>query len=456
MLNNNDQQPVSLRQLLIFFWPLALQAFSQSFTYPLVAMVASRGAGGALNHAGMAQAHSIMFFLSTFGGFGLMTTGLVYAKTRKGFAQFSLVNNLIAVAICLLQLLLCIPVAAHFILSDLIGLTLSIEKTAHLVLLYSIPFNFLLFIRNPFQVALYNNQATGKAGFATIFRIILSVVLSPVFCALNLVGPFWAMFCLTLSAAVEVLLSWFFSRQIIKNLNEAGKKAATKEILNFNFILSLGGGFIFLSQLILSAFIVRAPDPERIAPIYFVTVGIVNAFSAGATRMQAVVLAFPPKHKSDLITFKFAVLVGLIFAGIILSLLIPPVANWYFIYIQRLKTTDLSLIYATVIAFMAHPFCMALRSHLEGMAANQKRPGFILIGQLIFMAAIFLAGLVLLSLKTSGNLIGPIGYLAANLTAAFSLRLLLKFRHKIRILRNYSHNVFRTLRQYFKRVNYKN
>lgn len=454
MLNNSDRQkPVSFRQLLFFFWPLALQAFSQSFTYPLVAMIASRGPGGALNHVGMAQAHSIMFFLGTFGGFGLMTTGLVYGKTRKGFAHFSLVNNLMAVGICLLQLLLCIPWIAHFLLSDLIGLPQSITKIAHSVLLYSIPFNFLLVLRNPFQVALYNNQATGRAGFATVFRIVLSVILSPVFCALNLVGPFWATVCLTLSAAVEVLLSWFFSRHIIKNLNKTEEKVATKKILNFNFVLSLGGGFIHLSQLILGAFIVRAPDPERIAPIYFVTVGIVNALSAGATRMQAVVLAFPPKHKKDLTTLKFAGIIGLIFIGILLLLLFPPIANWYFIYIQRLKTNDLSLVYATVITFMAHPFCVALRSRLEGLAANQKRPGFILIGQLVFMAAIFLSGLILLSIKTSGNLIGPIGYLSANLTAALSLRLLLNYRHKIRVLRNYSHTIFR---QYLNRLIFKN
>ncbi len=454
MLQNTDkQQPFSFRQLLFFFWPLALQAFSQSFTYPLVAMIASRGSGGALNHAGMAQAHSIMFFLGTFGGFGLLTTGLVYGKTRKGFSHFSLVNNLMAVAICLLQLFLCLPWVAHFLLSDLIGLPQSIEKTAHLVLLYSIPFNFLLFIRNPFQVALYNNQATGKAGFATIFRIALSVILSPVFCALNLVGPFWATVCLTLAAAVEVLLSWFFSRQIIKNLSEAATKVATREILNFNFILSLGGGFIWLSQLILGAFIVRTPDPERIAPIYFVTAGIVNSFSAGATRMHTVVLAFPPKHKRDLSSLKFVLIIGFIFAGILLMLLIPSIANWYFINIQRLKTNDLSLVYATVIAFMAHPFVVALRSRLEGLAAYQKKPGFILIGQLVFMAAIFLSGSILLSVKTSGNLIGPIGYLAANLTAALSLRLLLNYRHKIRIIRKYSYTVFS---QYFNRIIYRN
>lgn len=447
--NTAEHQPISLRQLFFFFWPLALQAFSQSFTYPLVATVASRGADGALNHAGMAQAHSIMFFLGTFGGFGLMTTGLVYGKTRKGFEHFNVINKLIAFGIGLLQLFLCIPWVAHFLLGNLLGLPQSIEKITHLVLFYSIPFNILLILRNPFQAVLYNNKATGKAGFATIFRIILSVILSPVFCAFNLVGPFWATVCLTLSAVVEVLLSWFFSRSIILRLSEVGTRVTTKELLIFNFVLSLGGGLIHLSQLILGAFIVRAPEPERIAPIYFVTVGIVNALSAGATRMKAVVLAFPPRHKRDLTTFKFAGLVGMIFAGIVGSLLIPPVAHWYFINIQRLKPSDLPLVYLTVTVFLAHPLCVALRSRLEGLAAYQKRPGFIFTGQIIFMTAIFLSGSILLLLKTSGNLIGPIGYLVANLTTAFFLRLLLNNRHKIKLFKDHYTQLYKL---YYKRL----
>ena len=37
-----------------FFVPLAIQAISQALSYPLVAMVASRGTGGPLNVAGLA------------------------------------------------------------------------------------------------------------------------------------------------------------------------------------------------------------------------------------------------------------------------------------------------------------------------------------------------------------------------------------------------------------------
>lgn len=58
-----QNQSVTYRQLFAYFIPLAIQGFSASFNYPLIAMIASRGPGGAINHAAMSQAHSTMFFL---------------------------------------------------------------------------------------------------------------------------------------------------------------------------------------------------------------------------------------------------------------------------------------------------------------------------------------------------------------------------------------------------------
>ena len=58
--------PVPTRTLIQFFVPLAIQAASQALCYPLVAMVASRGPGGPLNLAGLAQANIVMFFFGMF------------------------------------------------------------------------------------------------------------------------------------------------------------------------------------------------------------------------------------------------------------------------------------------------------------------------------------------------------------------------------------------------------
>jgi len=63
----NDAAAPTYRQLTAFFIPLALQAASQSLTYPLVAMVASHGPGGTLNLAGVAQSNIVMFLVGAVG-----------------------------------------------------------------------------------------------------------------------------------------------------------------------------------------------------------------------------------------------------------------------------------------------------------------------------------------------------------------------------------------------------
>lgn len=440
------EKSASYLQLFAFFLPLAFQGFSAGFTYPLIAMVASRGSGGPLNHVGVSQAQTIMFFLSNICGSGLITTGMVFGKTRRGFVKFYRVNMAVAGCIGIVQLLLCIPALAHVLLANIMGLPPTIEPIAHWTLLYSIPVNMLFLIRNPYQVALYNNRSTGKASFATILRIGITMMLSPVFVFFNWVGPFWATACLTLPTVLEVLLSRHFSRKIIKDLPDTAETITPiRTVLGFNAVLSLGGGLLYMSQLILGAFIMRTPDPERIAPIYYVVAGVVNALGSGANRMQAVSLSFPPHGRKDGRMIKFALMVGLMFAMIIAALLIPPVTNWYFIQVQRLRTADLPLIVTTVMFFALCPLTVGLRSRLEGVVASKKRPGLILTGQLIYTTSIALSGWVLSSLRTSGNLLGPLGFISANLIAVAVVHMILVSKRRIRDWK-------RTLRMVFMRT----
>lgn len=71
-----------------FYIPLLLQAFSQSLTYPLVATIVSHGPNGVTDYAAFAQGQIVMFMIGALGG-GLITTGMVFATTRKGSASSS-------------------------------------------------------------------------------------------------------------------------------------------------------------------------------------------------------------------------------------------------------------------------------------------------------------------------------------------------------------------------------
>jgi len=421
----SSSSPPTYRSLTGFFLPLAIQAASQALSYPLVAMVASRGPGGPVNLAGLAQSNTVMFFLGMFA-ISSVTTGMVYAKTREGYQKFRLMIRATGLVIIGIQAVLCIPPVSHLLFGRLIGLPPSIEQPAQITLISCLPLQFLFFYRIPYFVVMYVGRATTKASLATIARIILTAMLSPLFCILGLVGPIWAVVCLTIPVALEALVSGIFAAPFIRSLEPCREKPpAVKEIFKFNIPLSVGGYFLVASAIILAAFIARAPDPDRILPIYYLALGLVNPMSFAATRIQAVVIAFPPQSLQERRTLRFSLAAGALLGMLPLIFTLPGLAELYYVKLQKLNLADLSLVRMTAFSLIFFPLSVAIRAQSEGLAAWLKKPTTVLTGHGMFLVTIIAAGFTLLMLGTPGQVIGAVGLTLGSLASSATMRLLL-------------------------------
>ena len=408
-----------------FFLPLAIQAASQALSYPLVAMVASRGPGGPLNLAGLAQSNTVMFFLGMFA-ISSVTTGMVYAKTREGYQKFCLMIRVTGLVVIGIQAILCIPAVSHLLFARIIGLPPSIEQPAQATLISCIPLQFLFFYRIPYFVVMYVGKATGKASVATIARIILTALLSPLFCIIGLVGPIWAVVCLTIPVALEALVSGIMAVPFIRALEPSREKPpSVKEIFIFNIPLSVGGYFLVASAIILAAFIARAPDPDRTLPIYYLALGLANPMSFAATRIQAVVIAFPPQSSRDRRTLGFCLAAGAVLGMLPLFFTLPGLAELYYVRLQKLNLSDLHLVRITAVSLIFFPLSVAIRAQSEGLAAWLKKPTTVLTGHGMFMATIVVAGFTLLLIGTPGQIIGAVGLTLGSLASSATMRLLL-------------------------------
>lgn len=425
----NSKTPAGYGDLTRFFVPLALQAMAQAFSHPLVAMVASRGEGGPLNLAGIAQSGTVMFFLGIFAVY-YMTTGMVFARTREGYSIFWRVCVWSGIYISLVQGMLCIPSVSHLLFGRVIGLPLSIQQPAQITLLAAIPLQFFFFLRIPYQVVLYNERATGRASFATIGRIVLTALLSWLFCFLGLVGPIWAIVCLTVPVLLEVFISMRLARDFLYRLAPAfNTTPKAREIFFFNLPLATGGIFLALSILILSAFIARAPDPERILPVFFLTIGLANPVAYAATRIQAVVLAFPPTQHTRAPIISFAIVVGTLLGILPLLFIMPGLIEFYYVSLQKVDPNELALIRIIAVSLIAFPFAVALRAYSEGLAAWEKKPMAVLAGHGFYMAVVIMSGFLALVLGVPGHLIGGISLALASLVSAYIIRVFLNWTH---------------------------
>ena len=78
----------ALAEFLTFYIPLAVQGISMSLTYPLVGSIVSHGRFGAEEYSVFAQAQTVMFLVASVGT-GLVTTGMIFARTRTGMRNFT-------------------------------------------------------------------------------------------------------------------------------------------------------------------------------------------------------------------------------------------------------------------------------------------------------------------------------------------------------------------------------
>jgi hypothetical protein len=414
--------------MVAYYVPLALQAASQSLSYPLVAMVASHGPGGALNLAGVAQSNIIMFLTATLGS-GLVTAGMVFAKTRASYRRFVAINQLLSFATAVVQAAVCIPFVGHLVFGTLLGLPKSIEAPALQAFPLTILLNLLFFARNPYQVLLYNHGASGRASTATFARIGMTLALSPLFCSWGLVGPRWAMVCQTIPVGLETLVSWWYSRPFAAVLPDDGTPPpARRRILLFTLPLSLGGFLMTLSGMVLGAVIARSGSPEHMLPAYYLAAGVANPAAYAASRVENVVISFPPRSHRDSQALRFSAGAGAILSLIPLLFLLPGLREWYYVSVQRLPTADLPLVTTTALLFVGFPITVALRCHREGLAALDHRTPTILAGDFAYVAALAVIATAGLAVRMPGNIIGPLVVACSNLASLGILVLLLRER----------------------------
>ncbi len=425
---HESEPPPSAQSLTAYFIPLALQAASQSLSYPLIAMVASHGRGGALNLAGVAQANIVMFLVGTLGA-GLVTAGMVFARTRTGYARFIAINNLFSFLTALIQAVICVPAAGHLVFGRLLGLPASIEIAAVQAFPLTIPLNVLFYARNPYQVLLYNHGASGRASVATFARIGVTLALSPLFCGWGLVGPRWALVCLAIPVGIEVIMSWWYSRPFEAALaGDAALAPSKRTIMFFALPLSLGGFLMTSAGMILGGVIARGGQPERMLPAYYLAAGLANPAAYAAKTVQNVAISFPPRSREDDRTFRFSVAVGALLSFVPLVFLLPGLCQWYYQSVQRLPAADLPLVRTTALLFVGFPITVALRCHREALAALEHRTPTILAGDIVYVATLAVAASSCLTLKVPGNVIGPLVVACSNLASLGILVLLLRER----------------------------
>ena len=383
-----------------FYVPLLVQAFSQSLTYPLVGAIASRGQFGVDELTAFSQGQIAMFFLGAIGG-GLVPTGMVYARTLKGYLNFRRLNAYMMVALVALQLALALGPLGEWIFETLFKLPSALASIARWTMAAGAVMQAGFFLRNVPLVALFNARAGVEATNATFARIGFTFLCSIAFPALELVGAAWALAALTLGVLLELLLTWLFARPYVRELAH-GRVVSVSRQFTFTLPLSLGSALLACSPVILAAFVGRSLNATDMLGVHYVTLGIANPVSYAALRMQPVSIQFPPEYPGDRRLLKFAVFAGLMLGLIPLLFGTPLLGSWYYGTCQNISGKMLPTALLMSALYAPITIIHAVRGRIEGIAAWREKPRAIMAGQIAYFITLGISAAILLAIGAPG------------------------------------------------------
>lgn len=394
-----------------FYVPLLLQAFSQSLAYPLVAGIVTHGPLGVDALTAFSQGQMVMFVIGAIGG-GLITTGLVFAKTWAGYVAYKRLNALMMASLLLLQCVPAMPPVSEWVFSGLFALPPELASIAARTLLFGVVMNGMFFLRNVPLVILFDNFQSGKANNATLVRLAVTIAMAATFPAIGLTGPWWGLFALTAGVGVELLATWLYARPYvtkIPNRPMCGDVSGlpnvprlTLEQFRFTLPLALGGFLLMLSPVFIAIFVGRSTSAHDMLAIHYLTIGIANPVAFAALRMQTVAIKFPPEYRGDYRLLAYAVVAGLVLGLVPLAFATPVVGDWYFGVYQNVPPRILGTAKLAVGIYAFIAVIQAVRGRVEGLAALAKRPKAVMAGQIAYTVSLLSVCSVMLPLGVPG------------------------------------------------------
>ena len=383
-----------------FYVPLLLQAVSQSLTYPLVGASASRGTFGVDELTAFTQGQIAMFFIGAVGG-GLITTGMVFARSQDGYSAFKKLNAWMMLALVGIQILCALDPIGTWIFGTLFKLPAHLAKIAQRTMLLGAVMQSAFFLRNVPLVVLFNARASAEANWATVARIGLTFACSLVFPHIKLAGADWALAALTAGVMLELMLTWIFARPYARDIPlGTGDIAYTQ--FKFTLPLSFGSALLAFSPVVIAVFVGRSENATDMLALHYVTLGIANPVSFAALRMQTVAIQFPPEYPGDRRTLVFAIVAGLLLGLLPLALAFPGLGSWYYGICQNIPPHILgtALLMSGLYSFIE--VIHAVRGRVEGLAALHKKPEAVMAGQIAYFAMLTIAAAMLLAVGAPG------------------------------------------------------
>jgi hypothetical protein len=285
---------LSIRTILVFWFPLAATWLMMSAEGPYVAAIIARMPDAAYNLAAYGVAFSLAWLVES-PIMMLLTAANSLAGDRPSFLALRKFTFRLNAAVTAAMLIGILPPVFSFVTGTLMGLPPEVARLVHVATAILVPWPAAIGYRRFYQGVLVRHGMARRVAYGTVLRL-ASMSATAAVLALNspLHGASIGATALATGVLVEAVASRLMARRVVASLPDApaGAQALTqRDIARFYYPLALTSVISLITGPLLTFFMGRSRQPIESLAVLPVVQSLVFLFRSGGVAYQEVGVA---------------------------------------------------------------------------------------------------------------------------------------------------------------------
>ncbi len=326
-------QPLTVRTVFRFWYPLALTWLMMAIEGPFVSAVIARMPEPKYQLAAYGVAFALALIVEA-PVIMLMSGVVALLKDRGAFRRLWIFSRNLSIGVTLALAFLLIPPVFDILAIHILALPEQVVQPTHIALLLLLPWPLVIGIRRFYQGVLIRHGQTRKVAYGTGFRL-LAVGMAATMLSLTgvLDGAATGALTLSIGVTVELLVIYWMTRPLLRTYRPypPADSLSYREILRFYVPLALTSVITLATSPMLTFFMGRARLPIESLAVYPVVGALVFIFrSVGISFQEVVVALLDPAFQRYRLLARFAWGIALAaVAGVALVGWTPVGSLWY-------------------------------------------------------------------------------------------------------------------------------
>lgn len=420
-MNKTENQPLTTKNIIIFWMPLAATWLMMASEGPFLAAIIARLSAPKINLAAYGVAFSIALLIEA-PIIMLMTAATALVKDRDSYLKLRNFSYSLNGIITMLMLIVLIPPVFRLITRNLMGLPEDVARLTHLATAIMLPWPAAIGFRRFYQGILIRSHLTRRVAYGTILRLAtMSATGLICYFYFQLHGAMIGALALSVGVTVEALASRIMVQSSIRMLLALEPKPQGLERLSYKGIISFYYPLALTSILNLGVFPMvtffmghsrMSLESLAVLPVIHSLVFIFR--SIGLSFQEVGIALLGEKQKNYVPLRNVAILLGMIVLILMSLVSLTPLAFFWFNNVSglSLELSNFALLPTKILIFT--PALMVLLSFLRAIMVNSRKT------KQITLATTLELTMVIVILVVTTQVFGMIGAVGAAVSMAIA------------------------------------